>query len=502
MHRPRIPLSLPRKEPYSVEDTPYPLFVSDEALQSCSRPIDNCLYANITTLLITREVIRRFCVSFQKGAKGFFQWFAAWVNKHLTPILCIAYILLFFSLTFVAGIQALEHFIFTPILDTLGFLTSIFNARGLGRPSGPTLYEFLIVSLFFPLIMVALSGWLRTILIWGALSRGLLEPLERAPLRCAFSRVKGGSWMSMLRQSGLHVRWRDMSRSSEAIRQIINHPQIKDDHPDLALLLSEKYKEMNWYVHLLMLRLAPLPEPGGNVPHMPLLSLPYHSDYRNGQCSDSLQDFGPYPKITDLCLMRSLEVCYAEFCRVLLGGILIPHWEHSRVAFVEDCTTPGDAKAISADTNEKTTHGKDEHGYSRPSLIALAEELLVVRYVALIRAVLVNIRYLMVFVAAVFVLTLVAWNTYPFQPHALIDWCFTILLALTSIGFITVFAQMHRNAILSRITDSTPNELGWDFYLRLITFGAIPVLTWLAYQFPQIGGSLYRILQPGLQVVK
>jgi hypothetical protein len=75
-------------------------------------------------------------------------------------------------------------------------------------------------------------------------------------------------------------------------------------------------------------------------------------------------------------------------------------------------------------------------------------------------------------------------------------------LAIISAGFIMLFAQMHRNAILSRITDTTPNELGWEFYLRIITFGGIPVLTWLAYQFPQIGGSLYRILQPGLQVAK
>lgn len=104
----------------------------------------------------------------------------------------------------------------------------------------------------------------------------------------------------------------------------------------------------------------------------------------------------------------------------------------------------------------------------------MAEELLVVRYVALIRAVLVNIRYLMIFVAAVFVLALIAWNSYPFQPHAFINWCFTIMLGIIGTGFVAVFAQMHRNAILSRITDSTPNELGWDFYLRIITFGAVP----------------------------
>ena len=48
---------------------------------------------------------------------------------------------------------------------------------------------------------------------------------------------------------------------------------------------------------------------------------------------------------------------------------------------------------------------------------------------------------------------------------------------------------MHRNPILSRITDTTPNKLGVDFYIRIATFGAVPVLTWLAYQFPEIGGK-------------
>jgi hypothetical protein len=65
-----------------------------------------------------------------------------------------------------------------------------------------------------------------------------------------------------------------------------------------------------------------------------------------------------------------------------------------------------------------------------------------------------------------------------------------------------VFAQMHRNPVLSRIMDTAPNKLGWDFYLRIATFGAIPVLTWLTYQFPVIGGNVFKILQPSLQVIK
>jgi hypothetical protein len=61
---------------------------------------------------------------------------------------------------------------------------------------------------------------------------------------------------------------------------------------------------------------------------------------------------------------------------------------------------------------------------------------------------------------------------------------------------------MHRNAILSRITETRPNELGWDFYFRVLAFGALPVLTWLAYQFPDIGNLVSKFLQPGVPVMK
>jgi hypothetical protein len=137
-----------------------------------------------------------------------------------------------------------------------------------------------------------------------------------------------------------------------------------------------------------------------------------------------------------------------------------------------------------------------------PNCIRVAEEFLAIRYVSLIRAVLVNMRRLLVIVSVVFVFTIIAWNSYPFQPRQRIDEAFTGLLLLLGAGIIWVFAQMHRSAILSRITDTNANQLGWDFYLRLVTFGAVPVLTWLAYQFPQVGVSLFRFFQPGLEVMK
>jgi hypothetical protein len=41
-----------------------------------------------------------------------------------------------------------------------------------------------------------------------------------------------------------------------------------------------------------------------------------------------------------------------------------------------------------------------------------------------------------------------------------------------------------------------------QIYARIIGLGAVPVLTWVAYQFPGLGSTLFKSLQPGLEVVK
>jgi hypothetical protein len=406
-------------------------------------------------------------------------------------ILAAVYLFLFSLCIFASHIHSLDSFLFA-------------------THHGPSLYEFLIGALFFPLIMVALSGWFRAILIWGALRRGLLEPLERMPVRFAFTRFKGVSWISMLSESGLHIRWRDMSRSTEAIRQLVHHPDVASN-PELKGKLSGPYEAINAKIRQLLDTIRPPDKSSpdghpasadaGNAP-------PVVPKYRPGDLC--LVDGWDCPRsdvaAAELRTILAIEEGYATFCSALINSVLTHYWDQVRTGFVEESNSPVDAQSKS-DEAAKTqkaegTEKPEKTAECGPVFIRLAEELIVVRYVALIRAVLVNARYLMLFVSAAFVLTIIAWNSYPFQPHRLIDWCFTFLFVFIGFGFVTVFAQMHRNPILSRITDTTPHKLGIDFFLRIATFGAVPVLTWLAYQFPEIGGNLFRVLQPSLQVMK
>ena len=69
-----------------------------------------------------------------------------------------------------------------------------------------------------------------------------------------------------------------------------------------------------------------------------------------------------------------------------------------------------------------------------------------------------------------------------------------------AVGF--VYKEMHRDSILSRLTSTTAGELGWDFWLKFVSAGAIPVFSLLAVQFPEIGKFLFSWLAPALQAVK
>ncbi len=313
----------------------------------------------------------------------------------------------------------------------------------------PSPYEFLFVGLLATLIAVCLAGWIRMIVIWSALRRAVLERLENLPIRFAFSRIKGIGWMTMLRQGGLEQQWRDLARSLESMCHLSHQPDLP----------SARQRELGSRCDSLTADIDQFRERIAN----PTLG-------------------SPRPDREEITMV---EERIAEFSQFLLSSILIPHWRDERTGLVESKETePASA--------------------TEPPLprIRATEEFLAIRYSSLITAVLVNLRYLMTFVSVSFVLALLAWNSSSFQPRKLLDWCFTFFLAVLGAGVIAVFAQMHRNAILSRITDTRANELGFDFYFRVISFGALPVITWLAYQFPDVGTTIYRFIEPVVPVIK
>jgi DNA-binding transcriptional MerR regulator len=321
-----------------------------------------------------------------------------------------------------------------------------------GDRVGPTtLYELFIGLLLVPLLLLAMCAAARLFLMSAAMRAHLLEPLERMPMRQAFTRLQDFHWVTMLRESGQLERWRDMSRSTEGIRQILNDPDL----PEACRTgrLTEQKETLEAEIAELQQHVRALRE-NGPQPDAPKRACEY---------------------------MQEIEQKYAACAESILCCILLPYWLEKRHNLMQS---------------------KGDCAENEPNVVLLAEEFLAIRYVAFIRAVLAQMRYLLLFITVALVLVMLAINSYPFQPKQEIAWVVTGLFLAFSAGIIMVLAQMHRNPLLSRITDKEAHELGATFYLRVAGFGAVPLITWLATQYPSIGGLLYSIVKPGLDVMK
>ncbi|MGB2622941.1 MAG: hypothetical protein WAN25_11400, partial [Candidatus Acidiferrum sp.] len=133
---------------------------------------------------------------------------------------------------------------------------------------------------------------------------------------------------------------------------------------------------------------------------------------------------------------------------------------------------------------------------------ALAEEFTALVYVNFLVTVLLRMRTLVICAGGMYVFIMLSLNVYPFEPHPALQSLTVILLVVmgAAVGF--VYAEMHREAILSRLTSTPVGELGLDFWLKLASAGAIPLFSLLAVQFPSINQFLFSWLEPALQAMK
>ena len=65
------------------------------------------------------------------------------------------------------------------------------------------------------------------------------------------------------------------------------------------------------------------------------------------------------------------------------------------------------------------------------------------------------------------------------------------MLGLVSFVDISAYPSINRDAILSRVTNHTPGELDLDFYVKTASLISIPLLGFIASQFPEISSFLF-----------
>ncbi len=131
-----------------------------------------------------------------------------------------------------------------------------------------------------------------------------------------------------------------------------------------------------------------------------------------------------------------------------------------------------------------------------------AEEFLALRFVTYISYTLRIMRGFLEFIMYGFILLVMALAIYPFEGRLYIEVAILIIFVVSGATVATVFAQMDRDPLLSRLSETKPNQLGINFVIRLASFGALPLLTLLASLVPDVGRFLQSWLQPALQSLK
>lgn len=129
----------------------------------------------------------------------------------------------------------------------------------------------------------------------------------------------------------------------------------------------------------------------------------------------------------------------------------------------------------------------------------LAAEFVALRYLAYIRNVMMHLRSLLGFVTTAFLLAVLSLMSYPFQSPQIIG-TFTLVVFVTlGGGVVIVLAQMNRDAILSRITNTEAGKLDRGFVLRVAEAGALPLLAVVSSNIPAVSRFLFSWVQPALE---
>jgi hypothetical protein len=298
-------------------------------------------------------------------------------------------------------------------------------------------------------VFLMLSSGFRLGQIWSDLKK-LLAELDQSPITPAFKRVRDQSW-SPIWDSAVHERvWTNIDRCME----IMEYVAVKE--PKLPNEVDMEVQQLT-----------------ASVNH----ELETNEEKRSEK---------PPSKEIQAGLQRLLQWAMR---------VLSAHWSTDRVLNAGENDEDSQDKKIVLYMAPKEVDARAEQ-------INHLEEFVALRYVAFVGGVLYQIRLLSIIVAMLFTLVLLSLNIYSFEPHQSLIWSFTAMFAV--IGFVTVnvLREVHRDNVLSRITGSTANDLGLDFYVRIAAFGAAPLATLLATHFPAIGQYVVSFLQPGLEAVK
>jgi ABC-type multidrug transport system fused ATPase/permease subunit len=151
---------------------------------------------------------------------------------------------------------------------------------------------------------------------------------------------------------------------------------------------------------------------------------------------------------------------------------------------------------------ECMARAKDDYKDDVDPPVQLAEDFASLFYFNFICSVFTRMRALVLAIVGMYVFILLSFSSYPFEPNSTFHLAMSFLLVFITAAVAIVFAQAHKDATVSRITDRDAGKLGFDFWFRLVGVMGVPILSLLAAKFPEIGGFLFSWLEPASQAFK
>jgi hypothetical protein len=341
--------------------------------------------------------------------------------------------------------------------------------------------------LFAVVVALMLANGLRLAQTWTQLNI-LLRQLERSPIRGFFRRLKQASWSPIWQSGGQQAEWTNMARSFEVMQRIRNcndalDPALTGDIDAAMGKLEEVRKQVRSKSLEDLTGLHALQERFVRLFRKPA------------------KEAVTKPAENPIAGFRVLEKLYSDL-QAYLAAVLTDVMKILQTEWKDVCYEPVDVDEAGKEDRLVVVNCCKEEFDKKLADLARLEEYVALRYVAFIRGVLGNIRLWLILQAIVFSLVLSSLNVYSFEPHRSLVWSFTALFVLIGAIAIQVLMQAHRDPVISRITGTKPNELGIQFYIRIATLGAVPLLTLLATHFPSIGHYLMSFFQPGLEALK
>jgi hypothetical protein len=342
-----------------------------------------------------------------------------------------------------------------------GFVNAI-PIRSLGHENYTRV--FLLWLLLSASLMVAMC-W-RMYQTWGEV-RQLLEYLDRMTLRRTMEAVRGFSWGSVWKMSGnvLEVRYKLISRQLESMNHTIaslKRLKFTDDDsitPECAAALLRSLKEMH--------------EAGQHFAKW------YLKNYTNALAGD-------------LTVFRTFQKRVANVCGSLLRNLLLPSWraENESLVLIEklEAGPEGTAKQVAP--------------LAKQDYVRNAEEFVCLTYLGFVQNILGRLRTMAISIVVLSVSCCIAISCYPFDPRQALSAAMIALFMMSSATLVFVYAGMHRDATLSHVTNTTPGELGYEFWMKLLVFVAPPLLGLLTRVFPGMTDFFFAWLQPGLSSLK